>query len=579
MSVLGSVLKGLADWLNQQLANTARQTDTQEGEVLAESLESREDSPQDFLNRLEGTTDRADRLIDGAIGGAFDTLEDDVAEEILRGGNLEPDEIEDLLNSAEGAALEDAIAATAGLYGIEAVGAGQLESGQFLVTQVLSFLALENVLGRRLEMLYSKGVDPALEAEIARQTRSEFVNLQDNVEYHLRNKDTDTDWVEDLDIYGLRPDQTEKIERVSLQQLEPEELLESPAEFGVIPDSDVVEEQLQLSGLPEGTKDLFRDVVEAVPRATTVYEERTQFEELVNQLDTLMADGELDPAEVREFADGLEDEILQELVARYERIQRLPSGAPPRSLIEDSFAYGLSTEELLRERLNRLEYNVNEYDDVVQATILNDLDGRLQDALAYGLISETEFANIAESAGVNDEAIEGLLSGQSAAQILKQAEVTSVPPGERDVQTLSGIGSARSAGLNAGGIQTVGDMAEADVETVSQLAQVSPETALGYINQARLRVGEARLTAESAGVEVEDETEETTTQPTSPGERSVETIIGIGDDRAAALEAVGLGTVGDLASADVETVASEAQVGRETAQQWIDSAQARVNQG
>ena len=231
-----------------------------------------------------------------------------------------------------------------------------------------------------------------------------------------------------------------------------------------------------------------RQVIDRIPQSTRVYQELIRTEDLVTQLDTLVEEEEITPLEALNIFPSDTEVDNNELLRRWELLQSVPAGAPTRSLIEDSFAYGLTSRQEFVDRLERLEYNTTEYDDVVQATILNDLDGRLQDALAYGLISEVRYAEIAEQAGVDDQAIDKLLQGESASAILKSRQVTSVPPAERSVGTIVGIGESRQRALEAVDIATVGALAAADVETVAENAQVSQETAQQWVDAAQARL-------------------------------------------------------------------------------------------
>lgn len=454
--------------------------------------------------------EEANQQVDRFFGTFFDGLEDDVVEEVLADEPLTPENVETLINGAEGAAVEDAVAAAAGLYGIEAIGAGQLESGQFLVTQVLSFLALENVLGRRLGMAYEKGVDPALEARIAKQTRSEFVNLQDAVEDALRNKTNDDNWLhasgapaevvervgsnepvnpENLvEEWGIRDDNLEILEEVGIKTLEPEELFETPTEFGVTIPRDVVEDELDRAGLAEGTKELFLEIVDALPRATTVWEEQTRYEELINLLDDAADSGELDPDAARPLLDGLEPETVDELVERFRVIQEVPNKAPTRSQVDGSFTAGFTDLDTLTDRYGRVDVDPDRYPDVIREVVLSEIDGDLQRAFALGYISAGEYGELMDLVDLPTEAQTTLTAGGDLGDVADRALKEQTGPGEQPVESISGIGENRGSGLRAVGIETVADLAGSTVETVAEAAQVGEETARDFIEAAQLRV-------------------------------------------------------------------------------------------
>lgn len=453
--------------------------------------------------------EQANQQIDRFFGEFFDAVEDDVVEEILAQGEITPENVEARINTAEGAALEDALAAIFGLYGIETVSAGQLESGQFMVTQIMSFLALQEVLGRRTGMAYEKGVDPALEAEVAKQTRAEFVSLQDAVEFLTRNKTGDSGYLRGENVdpdaasvigsnepvnpenlveeWGIRDDNLEVLEEVGIKVLEAEELLETPVEFGVIPDRDVVERELDRNSLSEDTKQLFLDVVDSIPRATTAWEERTRYEELINLLDEAADQGELDPDSVRSLFPDLDDRVVEELVERFRLIEAVPNKAPTRSQVDGSFAWGLTDVDTLEARYDQVDVDPEKYPDVIDAGILDEIDGDLQQAFALGNLTAGEYGQLMDRVGLPTDAQTTLTAGGDLGDYTERVLQEEAEPEDQPVETVSGIGDARGAGLRAVGIETVADLATADVEVVVEAAQVAEETAQGYIDQAALR--------------------------------------------------------------------------------------------
>lgn len=470
--------------------------------------------PDDALRRSVEETGNIEEGLDEDIqrffGGFFDSIEDDVIKAALDTEEVPTTELERRLNEAEGAALEDAITAIAGLYTLEAAGVGQLESGQFLVAQMMAFLSLENVLGRRLGMVYEKGVDPALEAEVAKQTREEFVNLQDAVEFALRTKEQDVGYLRRfgasdealqlvdaddpvskqniLEEWGIRDDNLPILEQVALESMEFEELIETPAELGLIVDDEVLDLVLDLAGYPEPLKDFLREVPEAIPRSNRLWEEKTAVEPTVEELETLVANGEISPTSGVAMLPGEVDEAKPALEDRFRNLQELPNKAPTRSQTDGSFAWGLIDRQELEDRYDRVDVDPEKYEDVITAGILDEADGQLQEAFALGLLSEQEYSTLLEQAGLDDEAIGQLETGASISDITKQRLQEQADPAELGVASVSGIGESRAAGLRAAGIETVGDLAGADVDTVAEAAQVETETAQGFIDQATLRV-------------------------------------------------------------------------------------------
>lgn len=428
----------------------------------------------------------------GAIVSLLGEIPEESQELLIQ--ELQPDDLEGAeairqsIQEAEGAAVGQAAAVITGMLGIEALGAGQIESHQFAVSQILTFLALEDILGLELETTVAEGVRPRLNQEINAEYRSKQVNLQDRVEADLRNKDADTGWLGDISRYGIKPEQVSLLEEVAIQALEPEELLETPIEYGVIPDRDVVAENLDRAGVSEGTKELFLEIVDNAPRVTATYEERTVAEELVNQLDSLTSERELTPGEA---AARLPPEVAEAegaLRERFELLRDLPAGSPSQAEVERSLTAGYTDLATFRERLTAREFPAEQYDDVVRGILLDELDGDLQEAVGLGLLEEGTFSDLAEEAGLDDETIELLLQGQSFTDIAAARLEEATPPSSRSVRTIVGIGESRGASLSATGIETVADLAGADPEAVAQAAGVSPAVAAEFIQRAQNRV-------------------------------------------------------------------------------------------
>lgn len=88
---------------------------------------------------------------------------------------------------------------------------------------------------------------------------------------------------------------------------------------------------------------------------------------------------------------------------------------------------------------------------------------------------------------------------------------------------------------------------------------------------------EEDATAEAeSDVESEDETPPTAERDSEAADEALETIKGIGDAYAERLAGAGVENVGDLAEADAEAVADEADVPRTRLERWIDRANSRL---
>lgn len=451
---------------------TVRDPETGAEETVSLS-EVSEETPQALLDLLGELPEESQELI----------LEPLQPERLEQGEN-----IRQRLQESEGAAVGQAATVLGATLGLETATGGQLESQQFIVSQLITFLALEDVLGKELEVTIGEGVQPLLEQQINAEFRSKQVNLQDVVEQSLREKDSDTDYLQDIASYGIKPEDESILEQVALNAMEFEELVETPAELGLVVDDDVLDAELDRAGYAEPTKDFLRQVNGAIRRSARVYQELLVSEDLVSTLDTLVEDGVISPEEA---TDRIPDEVDADRDAfrqRFRLLERQPAGAPSATEFEDAAFNGLSSVSALEEQISQTDFPVNQYQDQFDAKILGEIDGDLQRAVGLGLVDETTYANLAERVGLDDETVDLLLQGQSLDDISQRRLAEQTAPGEQSVRTIVGIGESRGAALEAEGVETVRELAGVDAEPLSEVLQVSPETAGEFIERAVQRV-------------------------------------------------------------------------------------------
>jgi hypothetical protein len=460
-----------------------------------------------FQEAIKSEDTKADSLVTRFLGDVVESVETDLTQEFRTDDGLKPDGIEDRINAAETDAVSYALANITASLGIELAGLTQLESHQFGLSQITSFLALEDIVGRELAMYTEKGVNPALEAKVAKETRSEFVSLQDAVEFALRKKPADSGYLRAggaadaavdkigsnepvnpnnlLEEWGIRDDQLEILEEVSIGALEPEELIEEPVQFGVIPPRDVVQDELDRSGIAEGTKELYMEVVDAMPRSADLWEQRTTTEALIGEIDTLVDDGQLTPAQARLQLPDEADEAADALEDRWMGLDDLPNKAPTRSQLETWFGWGLINRNSLVAGLRNVDVDPEEYPAVVGENILDEIDGDLRTALGVGLIDENYYSRLARTVGLDQDVIRQLLGGKDLDDIGKERASEEIPLAERPTTAVIDIGTSRSAALAGAGIDNIGDLAAADVGTVADAAALTETAAETLISRAQ----------------------------------------------------------------------------------------------
>ena len=440
--------------------------------------------PQEFKDSITQKDESYDSIVTAFLGDVTEQIETDLTEEFRQGDYIEPDGVEDRVNAAEADAVSYAIGNIVSSLVIELAGLTQLESHQFGLAQITSFLALEDLVGSELAMYMEKGVNPALEARVARETRSEYASLQDAIEQQLRNKEDDEGWLTGIGTYGIRPDNVPILEEVAIGEIEPEELIEEPVQFGVIPDRSTVEAELDRAGLAEDAKDLYLEVVDAMPRSADLWEQRTATEPVVSELDKLVNDGEVSPAEASNYVPAEAEDASQALQDRWRNVEQLPNEAPTRSQLESWFGWGLINRRSLYEGLERTDVDPEKYPAIMGENILSELDGDLRTALGLGLIDENYFSSLAKSVGLEQDVVRDVMAGDDLDDIAIEKASEDIPLSDRPTTAVIDIGTSRAAALSGAGIDTVGDLARADVGTVAEAAAFSDEAAETIINRA-----------------------------------------------------------------------------------------------
>jgi hypothetical protein len=463
-------------------------------------------------NDLSDEVGAIDSVPEVLLGGIIDTFEDDVIEELQQADLSNLEGLEPRLDEAEGAAAEDALTAISSGSALEILSAGQVDQQQEYIIQVLSFLGLEDVLGARLQMWFEQGLAPALEARVGKQARSEFVSLPDAVEYALRNKQSDEGWLQGqsapqdtvdvigsnnpvnpnnlVEEWGIRDDQLEILERVSLDAVEIEELIESPVQFGVVPTVDEANDVLQISGLPESTKGLFRRTIEQAPRAADLWEQRTTTEELVGQLDDLVIDGTITPDQALQQLPEEIDEARPALGDRWEILAAVPAGTPSQTDFEGALAYGGLSPAAFREQLDDSEFPIREFPSVVDATIIDEADGDLRTGVGLGLLPEADYVGLLTDAGLDEATIDRLLRGEDLDDIATSRLTDETRAEGGGLQTIPQIGGERSRMLREIDVATVEQLAAANPEQVADALVTSESFAAQIINAARIRTGQ-----------------------------------------------------------------------------------------
>jgi hypothetical protein len=462
--------------------------------------------------RDEQVTDEIGQAIEDVqpadeLGAALvDVIEEFIISDLEDEGELTPGNVENLLDGVEGRAVGTTIALGLSGSALEASTLGQVDKHQEYLMQSAAALQLDDVAGGELKARIAEGVEPALTAKVTAEHRAKFVDLQDAVEYALRNKQADSDYLSGSELpdeiasdlrpnapvtednlieqYGIRDDQLRILEEVAIREMEPEELLETPAEAGVFVDPELLQEEMDRTGVSEQVKDVFTRTAERLPRTTRAYEERPVAEAGVSQLDQLVSSGEVSVDQAIEILPDLNEKTIEELRARFELISGLPNGSPTRSQVEGGFTTGLIGLQRFTDLVDQVDVDPEAHPYVLQEAILSELDGDLRRAVGLGLIDEGQYVEYAEVVGLDQSIVDRLLQGEDLGDIADSRLAEDVNSGTLAVDTISGIGESRRQTLEAVGLDTVSAVADATPTEITSVLDVAESTAEGFISRA-----------------------------------------------------------------------------------------------
>lgn len=449
--------------------------------------------------------------VDEGAGNIVDLVEEAVLADLQQAGELDPENVKSIMDDVEGGQVAFLLGVLGSSTALEIAGATGLDSHEELVAQLAAAFAFDEATGTELQARIQEGVLPALEAKVAKEHRSKFVNLQDAVEYALRNKEADEGFLRgrnvDQDVvnqvgstdpvnrnnlveeWGIRDDNVPILEAVSIKALEPEEILEEPIQYGIIPSEETLEEELDRAGVSENAKELYQEVREEGSRSADIWEQKTTTEELVRRLDERLRNGTISVEEAMALLPEDADQARDALQERFQLTVQASRDKPSDSDILDAFAHGQINVDTAVGELNSPAKKEEEVARAVAVEALEELDGDLRTALGLGLINEARYTEIAEVAGLDQEAVDSLLAGQDLDEIaLARLRDEGTQTGQ-SVTAILGIGDSRGSALAADGLETVQDLADADPERVAEVAQVSLTTAERFVQAASRRVG------------------------------------------------------------------------------------------
>jgi len=493
---------------------------------LAEQIEDTNEPTEAIAALAETFT-----LLDEQAAFWVDLAEEFILQPIQQEGELDPENVELLLDQVEGNSAGVLFGVIAIVLAVEVVGAGQLEEFPSTLYQALAGLGFEDLTGREIDARLQEGVDPALKQKVHAEHRSKQADFQDFVEANLRQKATDPDvdprdtpageGIESLlhpnDLgylaepaeYGTRPGQEPLYELDGLNVNEPEEIIEEPIQYGIPVPLRPVEQITELAGQPEDVKEIYREVIDQLPKTENLLQDYARLTEFNFRLREKVQAGAfsadtalrvIEP-ELRDLivnalpderyrpedrtADEVVTELSEELGRNFALLESIPADPPTFSDIERAYREGV----ISRRRYRQL------YDEFGPQPFFIEEKIRLQDIRtgaddiarqeALGRLTTSEAQNKLRSIGFSPDQIAEILAGADPDELVAQTQQERSSVSQVPLSAIDGIGENRALSLNVAGIESIEDLANASVEEVATNARVGNDQATRFIQIAQ----------------------------------------------------------------------------------------------
>lgn len=493
---------------------------------LAEAAENVDDPAEAIAIILEVV-----QPADEAAAIAVDLAEEFILAPPQAEGQLTPGNVEGVVDELEGngfALLFGVIAVNAF---VEAGSVGQLEELPDEIFQAVAALGINDVTGREIDARLQEGIDPALKQKVHRDHRSKQADFKDYVEGNLALRSADADfepraglgnddlpdyfnpadlgWLPDPDTYGTIPAQTELFELDALEVSEPEELIEEPVQYGIPVPKLAIEQVTELRGIPKDAADVYLEVIEQLPKTENLIRDYVRLEEYIFRLREKIQEGTIPPEQavaqvepqlrdiienaipegrLREqdrTAEEVVDLLVAELQKNFELLEGLPARPPSPGDIQAWFEKGVidSRQFLnLHQQFGQLEEAFGFY---FEESSIDKGAEDIQRQFFLDRISGSEAELQLTTIGFSEGEAAQILSGRSPDAVFQQRVGEATGTGGVPVDTLPGIGPARSAALAQVGIETVSDMADAAVDTITTVTRLTDEQAVDAIEAAQ----------------------------------------------------------------------------------------------
>jgi hypothetical protein len=458
---------------------------------------------------------------------AVDLVEEFILLPVQQEGELTPENVEGVVDELEGNAFAILIGLIVQLGGIEVFTGGQVDEIPAEVFESVATLGLFDVTGREIDARIEEGVDPALKQKVHADHRSKQADFTDFVEANLRQKSTDPDidprdepvgeGIRDLlhpndlgflaepEEYGTRPGQEGLYELDALAVNEPEEIIEEPIQYGIPVPLRPVEQITALSGQPEDVKEVYRQVIDQLPKSENLIENYVRLTEFTFRLREKVQEGAITPStaisvlkpELESLivnalpddryrpedrtAEQVVDILALELGRNFALLDSIPADPPTFSDIERAYREGVITRQRYAELYDQFGPQAFFFGEKVQLQDIRVGADDIQRQETLGRLSTSEAQAKLRSFGFTPDQIAEILAGADPDELIAQEQQGRTSAAEVPLSAISGIGENREVALNVVGIETIEDLANASVEQVADNARVSNEEATRFI--------------------------------------------------------------------------------------------------
>jgi len=305
--------------------------------------------------------------------------------------------------------------------------------------------------------------------------------------------------------YGTRPGQEGLYELDALKVNEPEEIIEEPIQYGIPVPLRPVEQITDLAGQPEDVKEIYRQVIDQLPKSENLIQDYVRLTEFNFRLREKVQTGAISPSTAISvlrpeleslIVDALPDDryrpedrtaeqvvdiLALELGRNFALLDSIPADPPTFSDIERAYREGVITRQRYAELYDKFGPQAFFFGEKVQLQDIRVGADDIQRQETLGRLSTSEAQAKLRSFGFTPDQIAEILAGADPDELIAQEQQGRTSAAEVPLSAISGIGENREVALNVVGIETIEDLANASVEQVADNARVSNEEATRFI--------------------------------------------------------------------------------------------------